>query len=69
MKFEKWQALGNDYLIVEAAVLPWELTEARTGVSATRTSAWAPTASCCWPRSRTQRTSPNSGSSTRRLRG
>ncbi len=29
MKFEKWQALGNDYLIVEAASLPWELTEAR----------------------------------------
>ena len=29
MKFEKWQALGNDYLIVEAAALPWELSEAR----------------------------------------
>jgi len=29
VKFEKWQALGNDYLIVEAAALPWELTEAR----------------------------------------
>jgi diaminopimelate epimerase len=29
MRFEKWQALGNDYLIVEAAELPWELTEAR----------------------------------------
>jgi diaminopimelate epimerase len=29
MKFEKWQALGNDYLIVEAEELPWELTEAR----------------------------------------
>ncbi|HEY1237749.1 MAG TPA: diaminopimelate epimerase, partial [Solirubrobacterales bacterium] len=24
MKFEKWTALGNDYLIVEAASLPWE---------------------------------------------
>jgi diaminopimelate epimerase len=24
MKFEKWQALGNDYLVVEAAALPWE---------------------------------------------
>src|ERR671922_1962756 len=24
MKFEKWTALGNDYLIVEAAALPWE---------------------------------------------
>lgn len=29
MKFEKWQALGNDYLILEATQLPWELTEAR----------------------------------------
>jgi diaminopimelate epimerase len=25
MRFEKWQALGNDYIIVEAAALPWEL--------------------------------------------
>ena len=29
MRFEKWQALGNDYLIVEAASLPFELTPAR----------------------------------------
>jgi diaminopimelate epimerase len=29
VKFEKWQALGNDYLILEATELPWELTEAR----------------------------------------
>jgi len=29
MKFEKWTALGNDYLIVEAAALPWELNEER----------------------------------------
>ncbi|HET7120338.1 MAG TPA: diaminopimelate epimerase [Solirubrobacterales bacterium] len=29
MKFEKWQALGNDYLILEQERLPWELTEAR----------------------------------------
>jgi diaminopimelate epimerase len=29
MKFEKWQALGNDYVVVEAAGLPWELTEER----------------------------------------
>jgi diaminopimelate epimerase len=29
VKFEKWTALGNDYLIVEAAALPWELTEPR----------------------------------------
>jgi diaminopimelate epimerase len=29
MRFEKWQALGNDYAIVEAAALPWELTPER----------------------------------------
>jgi diaminopimelate epimerase len=29
MRFEKWQALGNDYLIVEAGELPWELTAPR----------------------------------------
>jgi diaminopimelate epimerase len=29
MRFEKWQALGTDYLIVEADSLPWELTPAR----------------------------------------
>ena len=29
MRFEKWQALGNDYVIVEAAALPWELTPER----------------------------------------
>ncbi len=29
MRFEKWQALGNDYLIVEADQLPWDLTPAR----------------------------------------
>jgi diaminopimelate epimerase len=29
VRFEKWQALGNDYLIVEAEELPWELTPAR----------------------------------------
>ncbi len=29
MRFEKWQALGNDYVIVEAAALPWELTAER----------------------------------------
>ena len=29
MRFEKWQALGNDYLIVEAEELPWELTATR----------------------------------------
>ncbi len=29
MRFEKWQALGNDYLIVEATALPWEPTPER----------------------------------------
>jgi diaminopimelate epimerase len=29
VRFEKWQALGNDYLIVEADGLPWELSAAR----------------------------------------
>ena len=29
MRFEKWQALGNDYLILEQERLPWPLTETR----------------------------------------
>jgi diaminopimelate epimerase len=29
MNFEKWQALGNDYLILEAERLPWELNAKR----------------------------------------
>lgn len=29
MRFEKWQALGNDYVIVERDELPFELTPAR----------------------------------------
>jgi diaminopimelate epimerase len=29
VRFEKWQALGNDYLILEAEGLPWGLTPAR----------------------------------------
>ncbi len=29
MQFEKWQALGNDYLIIEAEQLPFTLTPAR----------------------------------------
>jgi len=29
MRFEKWQALGNDYLIVERDDLPFELTPSR----------------------------------------
>ena len=45
MKFEKWQALGNDYLILERANLPWELNSkriaewARTHPSAKQASA------------------------------
>jgi diaminopimelate epimerase len=29
VRFEKWTALGNDYVIVEAEALPWELNGAR----------------------------------------
>jgi diaminopimelate epimerase len=29
VRFEKWQALGNDYVIVERDQLPWELTAGR----------------------------------------
>jgi diaminopimelate epimerase len=29
MRFEKWTALGNDYVILEAERLPWELTAER----------------------------------------
>jgi len=29
MRFEKWNALGNDYVIVEQRELPWELTPDR----------------------------------------
>src|SRR5436309_13882234 len=29
MRFEKWQALGNDYVIVERAELPFEFTPER----------------------------------------
>jgi len=29
VKFEKWQALGNDYLILETQNLPWELSAKR----------------------------------------
>jgi diaminopimelate epimerase len=29
VRFEKWQALGNDYLIIESAALPFALTAAR----------------------------------------
>jgi diaminopimelate epimerase len=29
MRFEKWQALGNDYVILERDGLPWDLTPSR----------------------------------------
>jgi diaminopimelate epimerase len=29
MRFEKWEALGNDYVIFERGALPWELTPGR----------------------------------------
>jgi diaminopimelate epimerase len=29
MRFEKWQALGNDYVILEGEGLPWDLTPSR----------------------------------------
>lgn len=29
MRFEKWQALGNDYIIIEAGELPWPLSKGR----------------------------------------
>jgi diaminopimelate epimerase len=29
VKFEKWHALGNDYVIIDSQDLPWELTAAR----------------------------------------
>jgi diaminopimelate epimerase len=31
VRFEKWQALGNDYVVIEAETLPWELTPRRIG--------------------------------------
>ena len=38
MNFEKWHALGNDYMIVEHGALPFELTPARIkGICATHT--------------------------------
>ena len=42
MDFEKWQALGNDYVIVEADNLPFELTPARIrALCAPRTGVFA----------------------------
>ncbi len=44
MRFEKWQALGNDYIILERGRLPFALTRRACGACATATSASAPTA-------------------------
>ena len=64
MRFEKWQALGNDYAIVEERELPFELTPERVRRSARRTRAWAPTASCCCARATSPASSPSCASST-----
>ena len=65
MRFEKWQALGNDYVIVEAAALPWELT-AGAGPAALRAALRGRLrrrpAALAGPRTRA--TSPSCGSST-----
>jgi diaminopimelate epimerase len=42
VKFEKWHALGNDYVIVERDELPWKLTAARVrAICAAHTGAGA----------------------------
>ena len=69
MRFEKWQALGNDYLIFERGGAPLGADRGadRAG-SATRISGSAPTGSCCSRAARTRSTSPSCGSSTRTAR-
>ena len=48
MRFEKWQALGNDYLILEGDALPCPLTAARvTRAVRPPPRASEPTACCC----------------------
>ena len=65
MRFEKWQALGNDYLIVEASDLSFPLTPQSCGGSATATPVLARTeCSSCRRRTRPA-TSRGCGSSTR----
>ena len=64
VRFEKWQALGNDYLILEAPGLPWPLTAARIRRICDPHPASAPTASCCSRRPPTPTSSPGCGSST-----
>ena len=48
VEFEKWQALGNDYVILEAAALPFELTPAGSEPSALPTPGSSPTGCCCY---------------------
>ena len=53
MRFEKWQALGNDYLIVERDELAVRADAgARAAAVRRRTSACSPTACCCSRRPR-----------------
>ena len=60
VKFEKWQALGNDYLILEAGrTSPGSSTRSGSSGSATRISGSAPTASCCSRAARTRSSSPS----------
>ncbi len=57
MKFEKWQALGNDYLIVERARAAVRADRRRASAScAQATSASSPTACCCCRHPRTRAT-------------
>ena len=64
MRFEKWQALGNDYVIVEAADLRHALTPGSCGRCATATPASAPTACSCSRRRTSRGSSRGCGSST-----
>ena len=65
MRFEKWQALGNDYVIVEAGRAPLGADAgAGAAASATRISGSAPTGCCCSRAARTRSSSPSCGSST-----
>ena len=65
MRFEKWQALGNDYVILErgGASLGAD-AGAGAAASATRISGSAPTGCCCSRAARTRSSSPSCGSST-----
>ena len=46
MRFEKWQALGNDYVIVEERELPFALTPGRVRVLCAPHTASARTGCC-----------------------